>query len=412
MRQLLCLIPIALRNLGRNRRRTASTLAAIVVGIVGLILLDGYISYSMWGLGETVIHSGTGHFQVATSAAYFDDGDSDPFPYLIPRADSLAAELRRMPEVRDVVPSISFSAVVSLHGKMETVVVHALPSDRMADNLGFLSVTDGDLIGPDDHGKILVGEGLASKMELRTGDAVSLFAVGMDGGVANQGFDVAGLVSSGISAADGATIYMDLADAQALLGTNDVPVLIVFLDRSEDTDPVIARLAAHPPAGAAGLTFRSWKALSPFFIQANSAYAMVLAVARLIVMLVALFSISGTITLSVLERLREIGTLRAFGTRAGQVVALFLVEGLLLGVMGALVGDLLGAAVSGIVNAAGGIMMPAQPGMSHAIGILFRPPFASFVGDGVAVIVVALIGSLVPGIGAVRRTAAELLRTT
>ena len=64
MNHFLKTILMAARNLLRGGRRTVSTLLAITVGLVGLTLLDGYITYSMNGLKETVIHSETGHLQV------------------------------------------------------------------------------------------------------------------------------------------------------------------------------------------------------------------------------------------------------------------------------------------------------------------------------------------------------------
>ena len=100
---------------------------------------------------------------------------------------------------------------------------------------------------------------------------------------------------------------------------------------------------------------------------------MVFFVTRLIVLIVALFSISGTLSLAILERLREIGTLRTFGTRRGQIAAMFLAEGLALGIAGIAVGAALGLGSVGLFNAAGGMTMPAQPGMSSSFTILFMP---------------------------------------
>ena len=81
-------ISMACRNLLRNRRRTISTLLAIAVGLVGLTFRDGYMTYSMHGLRESVIHNGTGHIQAALSPAYFDEGDGDPMPFMLPDAKS------------------------------------------------------------------------------------------------------------------------------------------------------------------------------------------------------------------------------------------------------------------------------------------------------------------------------------
>jgi len=402
---------LALRNLGRHRGRTTSTLTAIVVGLVGLILLDGYVQYSMWGLKETLIHSGTGHLQVALHPAYFDEGDSDPFPFALPDSKKLVKELRRMPEVKDVLPTVNFAAVAGARGLRETIQVRAFPFDRAGNSLGFLTLVRGtNLTGP---GGLAVGEGLAHKLGVGPGDSLELLAVDRTGSVSTQSFPVTGVVSSGVAALDAVLVYLDLADAAGLLGTDEVPQLTVYLERTEDTEAVAARLRASPPDHApAGAVWRTWDDLSPSYEQANGSYQMVLGVSRIIVLIVALFSISGTLALSIMERHRELGTLRALGTRKTSLIALLAWEGGFLGLAGAVLGTLAGLGLAGVLNLLGGLKMAAQPGMSHALSIYFQPDLGNLGVNAVLVTLAAGLGALVPGFWAVRRPATELLRST
>jgi len=407
----LCL-SLALRNLGRHRGRTLSTLVAMAVGLAGLAFLDGYVNYSLWGLGETIVHSGTGHFQVAASTAYFDEGDSDPFPFLLANSKKLAKELRRLPEVKDVIPSLAFTGVIAAGDKMETVRVQAFPTAQRQENLNFMKVSAGRDLIPGETGRVLLGKGLATKLKMGPGSTLTLHALAAGGGVVNQSYEVAGVVSSGIAAADAVSMFLDLSDAQSLIGTEQVPQLTVFLEATGDTDAVLAKLRAHPPASAApGTVFRGWTDLSPFYRQAASSYLMIRAVAGFIVLVVALFSISGTLNLSVLERLRELGTLRAFGTRRGQVVMLLAAEGVFLGLGGALFGTLAGWGLTSLANAGGGLTLPSQPGMSEPLAILFRPDPLRFLTNGLWVVVAALAGSWFPSHMATRRLTADLLRS-
>lgn len=410
MKALLLSLSLALRNLGRHRGRTLSTVLSMAIGLTGLAFLDGYVNYSLWGLGETVVHSGAGHLQVATSPAYFDEGDSDPFPFLFENSQKLAKELRRLPEVNDVVFSLAFTAVVAAGSTMETVRAQGFPTAQRLEHLSFLTLKSGRDLEPEESGTVVLGEGLAHKLGLKPGDSLTLNAVAADGGIANQSFLVVGTVSSGIAAADAVSLFLDLADAQTLLGTNQVPLLTVFLEQTGDTEAVLAQLGRQPPASAPGAVYRGWRDLSPYFRQAESSYLMIRAVAGFIVLVVALFSISGTLNLSVLERLRELGTLRALGTRRGQVVRLLVAEGLFLGIAGALVGALAGWGLTGLVNAGGGFTMPTQPGMSAPLTILFRPDPCRFLTNGLWVAAAAVVGSWFPSLMATRRLTADLLR--
>ena len=404
-------ILMALRNLARGGRRTVSTLLAITVGLVGLTLLDGYITYSMNGLRETVIHSGTGHLQIVKSPAFLDEGDTDPFPFMLDNAQGIEKELRALPEVRDVVPSLSFTAVASVGGKTTTVLVTALPVAKTAGNLSGRGIFKGKDLVPGRSGQILVGRGVARKLGLEPGASLSLFALTPDGGVNTQSYAVSGTTQTIISALDNVSVFMDLGDAQSLVSSQAVPQLIVYLKKTADTDRV-ASLLRNAPAGSAvsGLTVRTWEQLSPYYRQANGAYQLVLGVARLIVLIVALFSIAGTLSLAVMERLREIGTLRAFGSRRRRVLLMFLFEGLVLGAAGAAIGCLAGGGLSWLIGAMGGITMPAQPGTSSGFKVLFTPQMSRFVANGLCVLVVSVVAAVFPGMLASRRRIADLLR--
>lgn len=406
MKYLLLSLSLALRNLSRHRGRTLSTLTAMAVGLTGLAFLDGYVNYSLWGLGETIVHSGTGHLQVAASPAYFDEGDSDPFPFLLDDSRALAKRLRRMPEVHAVVPSLAFTGVVASETTMETVRVQAFPTALRKENLGFLTLNEGRDLEEGEAGAILLGQGLATKLGAVPGSTLTLHALTAGGGMANQSYHVVGLVTSGIAAADAVAVFLDLGDAQALIGTDQVPLLTVFLEQTKDTASVVAQLTTRTD-----LEVRGWQSLSPYFRQAETSYLMIRGVAGFIVLIVALFSISGTLNLSVLERLRELGTLRAFGTRRGQVVLLLSAEGLVLGLVGALVGTVAGWGLTSLLNASGGLTMAAQPGMSAPLTILFRPDPGRFLANGLWVTAAALAGSWFPSHLATRKLIAELLRS-
>ncbi|HET6451935.1 MAG TPA: FtsX-like permease family protein [Spirochaetia bacterium] len=399
-------LAMAVRNLLRGGRRTVSTLLAILVGLVGLTLLDGYITYSMNGLRWSVIHSGTGHIQVVKSPAFLDEGDSDPFPFMLDNAGQIQDRLRAMPQVADVVPAVSFTAVASANGKTTTVMVTALPTDKAARYLEARRIEAGKDLAAGQTGSILLGRGVARKLGVAPGAPVSLFALTEGGGVNTQTYGVTGTTATVIAALDNTAVFMDLSDAQALMGTQQVPQLIVFLKETADTNPVAAKLRAD----LGGLTIRTWEQLSPYYQQANSAYQLVLAVARFIVLIVALFSISGTLSLSVMERLREVGTLRAFGTRRAGLLTMFVWEGLALGLAGALVGCAAGAGISGLLNLFGGVTMPPQPGTSEAFRILFTPETSKFFDNALWVVGASIVGALFPGMLASRRKIADLLR--
>ena len=413
MEHIRVILSMAARNLVRNRGRTLSTLIAITAGLLGLTLLDGFITYSMNGFRDAIIRSGTGHIRVARSASYFDAGDTNPIPFMLDNAGAVDAQLRSIPGVADVMPTMAFSAALSKPGATSFVQVSAWPTAQARSDLSARTVVAGRDLAPGESGTILVGSGLARKLKLTPGRTLSLFALSKGGGVNTESFTIVGTSSSGIAEVDDISVTMSLADAQTLVGVQTVPCLIVFLKDTRDTASVARRIAAAPLGSAAsGLAVRTWQQLSPSFQAANSLYQLILAVARFIVLIVALFSISGTLSVSVIERYREIGTLRAFGTRRSQLLVMILMEGLILGLAGAAAGFLAGGGASGLINALGGLPMPPEPGMSTAgITVSFTPRLSSFLGNGIWLLAASLVAALFPGMLSLRKTAAELLRS-
>ena len=143
MEHIRVILSMAARNLVRNRGRTLSTLIAITVGLLGLTLLDGFITYSMNGFRDAIIRSGTGHIQVARSASYFDAGDTNPIPFMLDNERAIDAQLRSIPGVADVMPTMAFSAALSDAGTTSFVQVSAWPTVQARADLSARTIVAG-----------------------------------------------------------------------------------------------------------------------------------------------------------------------------------------------------------------------------------------------------------------------------
>jgi putative ABC transport system permease protein len=402
---------LAVRNLWLLRRKTVSTVATIVIGLLGLTMLDGFITASMDGFRDAVIQSGTGHFQVVLSPQAFDQGDTNPLPFLFPDQQGVESALRALPGVKDVLPSLSFAATVSTGKKTHYVQVSAFSTASAVSELKGLSIAAGHALEPDKPGRILMGTGLARLLKVAPGAEVSVFALSQGGGINTVSFTVEGITSSKSKELDDRSVNMDLADAQTLIGAPKASKLVVFLKHTLETKAAVDAVR-DSPGPLAGLEVRSWDQLTPSFQQANGLLQMILAVARFVVLMVALLSISGTLSLSVIERYRELGTLRAFGTKRRQILTMLIQEGVVMGVVGTLFGSLLAWSLIAAINGEGGMTFPAEPGMSvDTIKVLFTPDLGNALANAIALIVASALAALLPGMLSFRRNTAELLRS-
>jgi putative ABC transport system permease protein len=154
---------------------------------------------------------------------------------------------------------------------------------------------------------------------------------------------------------------MHIASAQRLIESDRVSSIIVGLADGRRTDAARAaiarRLAGHEPP----LVVLDWRSRAPYYRQVRALYAGIFCFLGGVIFLLVGLSVSNTLLMSVMERVREIGTLLALGTSRGQVAGLLLLEALWLGLLGAVAGDLLGFALATAVDVIG-FEMPPPPG--------------------------------------------------
>jgi putative ABC transport system permease protein len=150
----------------------------------------------------------------------------------------------------------------------------------------------------------------------------------------------------------------------------------------------------------------SWEQLSPFFNIARMIDVMTFFI-KIMLIAIVLISIMNVMIMAVYERIREIGTIAAIGTLPGKIRSMFIIEGLCLGVVGAIIGDLIGIAVVVIINLIG-----IHFDFAQQKGLLLKAALhpADLLTVSVIVIIVAVAASLQPAIKASKMEPIEALR--
>lgn len=403
-------IKLAARNVLRNYRRSLLTLFSIATGITAILLYQGFVNYSIWGLRESTIRSGVGHIQVSTDDAFFLEGSFDPYSFLIPDHQKLAQQISQLPQVKSVVPKVTFSATISTGEKSGIVMAEALPVKDATNLLSFRRITAGrDILRPG-AAEIVLAEGVAQKIRAQVGDVLTLLVSSKGGGMNAADVTVVGISSSGIGAIDNMAIYLDFALAQELLTIADAPQLIVTLDSTELTSQAFAEIAQIKTATGQPLALRQWEQIADYYRQVKDFYVTLMQVIKIIVLVVVIFSIINTMIMTVFERFREIGTLRALGNTKFNIMNLFLWEGGLLGLIGGISGALLALGVALALNNMGGIYIPPPPGMSKGYYAEFWLTLPMMIETTILAVVVATISSIYPARKAVSISVADALR--
>jgi putative ABC transport system permease protein len=183
--------------------------------------------------------------------------------------------------------------------------------------------------------------------------------------------------------------------------------VIVLLRDGEGLDGARARLRSALEAAGLEVELHSWQELSAFYNRVRGLFNMIFAFIFSIVLVIVLMSIINTMTMSVVERTREIGTLRALGMNGGRVITLFAVEGVLLVLAGALAGLAVTVGVASAVNGAGLSYVP--PNNSDAVQLLVDFVPSVLMQSFVVMALVAAIAALMPARRAARMRVVDAL---
>jgi len=352
-------LKFAVQNTLRNRRRSLVTVSIAALGTAGILLAGGFALYTYQSLAEAAARDG-GHLVLGKPDQFTRDEET-PLQHGLDDVTALRAQLLADPQVRSVLPKIEFSGLISNGDKSVVMMGLGVEPDAEFSVKGpFLTLKAGQVLGGDaKQPEVMLGDALARNLKASPGSSLTLLASTADGALNALDVQVKAVFSTGVPEMDKRLVYTDIATAQRLLGTQKVSSLGVFLSRMEQTLPSQARLAAANPK----LTVQTWEDQAFFYKSVRDLYNRIFGALGLIIGVIVVFVVTNAMSMAIIERTREIGTLRALGTLPAQLLRTLALEGMVLGGVGALVGAALSLAVSVFLYAVP-IDMPPPPGRS------------------------------------------------
>jgi putative ABC transport system permease protein len=460
-------IKIAFRNILRNRRRSTMTLLAIAVGAIGIVLFGEFVRFVTLGL-ETGAVQRVGHLTVFRRG-YFAFGAGNPAEFGI---DDYTGVLRAIREDPVLAPRLNVATpIVSLAGIAGNFDLDAsktflgtgvVPSERERlsrwDEHGVsvrrASVESG--LRDDDEARGVVGVGLARVLglceRLKIGDCAARPVAPRVNGAKLDG-DLAGLAQEdrapsatgngggaprldllaataggapnvvslfvnraepqGVRELDENFVAMHIALAQKLVYGRLPPKatgIVVQLRHTADLAMARDRLRAMFAERHLDLEVRDFAELQPFYKQAVGMFGAIFLFIALIMSVIVLFTVVNTMGMSVMERTTEIGSARAMGVRRSGIRRLFVIEGAILGAIGATAGGVLAQVIATAVNHAGMTWMPPGQAAPIPLEILTAGATGFIVRVWVALVAAATLAALIPANRGARLPVVDALR--
>lgn len=398
-------LSLAARNLTRHRARTLISLSAIAFGVVALVLAGGFIEWIFWAIREASIQTGLGHIQISRPG-FREAGFADPKGFLLPAGAPELEVVRSAPKVVMVDERLALSGLAS-HGDI-TLAFTGEAVDPEAEKVVSKALpVSGDTLSKADPAGVLLGRGLVSALHVKVGEPVTFLVNLPDGGVNAVEGKVRGSFTTGVKAYDDSAVRMPASLGRELLRTQGSHVWVVALSATEHTDETVAYLRSKLSPDR--FEVASWRDLSDFYRKSVTLLSRQLYGVALLIGVIIVLGISNTLTMNVLERTGEIGTMMAIGTPRRKVLRLFVLEGALLGLIGGLGGLALGLLLAHGLSYIG-IPMPPPPGRteSYSAQIIVTWPLAVL---AVAIAFGAtLLASLYPALKASRLPIVDALR--
>lgn len=357
---------LAARNLVRHRRRSVLTGAIVAFGFTALTLAGGFMAQSFKGLREGAIRSGLGHIQFA-DARSFDSTATGTLAYPIRDAATFIATLARDARVRAVMPRVEFFGLAGNGAaSLPFMGVGVDPAAEAAGSDIPRTVVNGRWLHANEHAAVL-GAGLARALGVHTGDTLTLLATTPAGALNALDVAVVGIANIPVRALDDRYLATSVQTAGELLDTSDTVTRVsVLLDRDGDEQRVAMRLRETLKERFPEIETRRWDELAEFYAQVRVLYLGIFGFMGAVLVVVVFLAAFNATLMSVAERTREIGTLRAIGMRQRDIRHQFVREGALAGLTGSIAGALLTLFIILGLNASG-IMLPAPPGATRAI---------------------------------------------
>ena len=407
------IIKISYRNLKRNSRRTFLTASLITLGVIFVLVYSALAgSFKSYMVGQ-ITDSMLGHIQIHKKG-YVASVDNLPLDRNLnaKQIEKIENILKNSDLIESYSFRIKFGAMFSNFISSTNIRLNGITPEREMKTLPLLKQRVKEFKGTLAKDEILVPELLAKGMKVKKGDTIVLVANNKNGSVNGINLKIAGVVEQ-ISGPGGRDGYIHIDDARKILRIKGLEVSEIVV-RLKDVSMLEKAMKQFRPISEMknkndkpAFEVHPWTKLSPFFNIIKMLDLMNNSI-KIILISIVLISILNVMIMSVYERIKEIGTISAMGTPPSTIVKLFLAEGLMLGVLGAVIGSIISMVIIKVLEVAE---------ISYSFGrqsdLLLKPviSISEVLSVGVIVIVISIIASISPARKASKLDPVEALRT-
>ncbi len=403
MMDIVTRFKLAARNAVRNRRRSMATLASVVIGFVALSLFEGYFVSVYSALeDEAIIGERLGHLTVSKPGLH-EKGAQDPRAYAFTEAElaKAMARLQGIAGVKLVSPRISMSGLVSNGDTSRIYIGEGMHPQDMIVLRGERYANYPGRLDPGQPQGAVFGRKLAESLGLKQGSDATLLGSTLDGMVNAVGVQLLEASPTGSLGTDDKFVLTSLDTARRLMAYEGAERIVLLLEKGTDLAATGAAVKAALAADGLAVEVHDWRTLSVYYGQVKSLFDLMYLFISVVVAIVVLASVFNTMGMTITERTREIGTLRALGMQIRTLDGLFVLEGMLIVAIGCCAGIVLTLGAGWLINSAGITYLPPDAATEVPLGVELVG--ANLFGSLFTLVVLAALASYLPARRASRR---------
>jgi ABC-type lipoprotein release transport system permease subunit len=400
---------LAWRNIWRHRRRTVIVVIAIAMSLWMMMWYDAFVAGFNNAIYGNAIKFLGGNIQIHAEG-YSENSSKTP---LLPLNDDQAVVNAALEQHNVLAASRRINTgglATTREGAFPVGIVGIEPEGELPVSLAAQNISSGRYLAADDLDSVLIGQGLASAMGVEVGDRFTLAGKSAHEQMRQRTVTVVGIYDLGMADIEKRSVFMSLKEAQDLYGLpGQSTEVVVTLERLGEESAVIANMEKTIP----GYEVASWETNFPELKAALATKGKAMDIFGFIIILVAGIGIMNLLMMAVYERTREIGLLGAMGLKPRQISLLFILEGVMMGLVGVIAGIVTGIALNGLMGVVGFDFTAFSTVTEYAALINERvyPTLGleNLTGRALPILIISVLASLYPAHEASRREPAEAL---
>ena len=406
---MMLYLRLAWRNIWRHRRRTVIVVIAIAMSLWMMMFYDAFVAGFNNAIYGNAIKFLGGNIQIHAEG-FSENSSKTP---LLPLANDQAAvdAALEIPNVVAASRRINTGGLATTReGAFPVSITGIEPEAELPVSLPAQNITSGRYLQADDLDSVLIGQGLASAMGVEVGDRFTLAGRSAHEQMRQRTVTVVGIYDLGMGEIEKRSVFMSIKEAQDLYGLpGQTTEVVVTLERLGEEAVVIAKLEKSIP----GYEVASWETNFPELKAALATKGKAMDIFGFIIILVAGIGIMNLLMMAVYERTREIGLMGAMGLKPRQISLLFILEGVMMGIVGLIAGIVTGIALNGLMGVVGFDFTAFSTVTEYAALINERvyPTLGmeNLIGRALPILIISALASLYPAHEASRREPAEAL---